>query len=208
MIKRWDIDGRAVESQGEGDYVLYSDHMAEIERTVRAAAVSFNPADGSMVFLETESIHIPPKPATLVGSEMASPVATLTVVINEMVLDKPNANKRIYPRDLVKAQLDIGIGRMPLTLGQREDGATDLSKVGGVLSAYELYQDGQVGAVFKLIDTDASKQIMRMVNLGNASFCSVGVGRVEITSDYYIVKDYQMNSISCCIKGGSHVGTV
>ena len=115
-----------------------------------------------------------------------------------MIVDSPNANGRIYPKEEIEKAIKVLQEPLLCTLGGNIDSSIDLSKVVGQITDVRFEGDKVVGT-FRALKTHSATilegMLSRMVEVSYSpvGFCNIG--------ENGIISDYYLTSISIVLKG-------
>lgn len=125
-----------------------------------------------------------------------------TVVI--MKADTPNANGRIYPREVLEAAVkkvedSTGLhGRLFGQIGMPE-GGLDLAKASHIVGNLRLNEAGELLGDVVLMETPQGKVAEELLSVGQYDFRTAGYGTVSVFGE---VKDFTIHSINM-VKDGA-----
>jgi hypothetical protein len=123
-----------------------------------------------------------------------------------LYVDKPNTNKRIYPRAIVKKEIErfkeiINNRAMIGELGMPRDSIIHLSNASHIVADLSLIGDA-VEATIEVLDTPQGKVLQRMLKDKAVCFRTRGVGNctVDANGNFVIGDSYKLVSVDALPK--------
>ena len=111
------------------------------------------------------------KPLLTILSEAKTDNGIMRILVPFMQSDEKNGNGRIYPRALMKREVnrvskDISDGRMLGSADHPKGGNTELNSVSHIVTKMKLDDAGKGWAELKIMDTTAGKNLKTIIKSG------------------------------------------
>ena len=116
--------------------------------------------------------------------------------------NKPNANNRIYPKDILAEQVDslqddVKQRRLMGELGQPSDATIHLDKVSHIIT--DLYMsDNLMMAEIEVLDTTNGKKLKELLSNGQVGFRMSGIGSGTMKYNQFIIDEFKLIQIFAC----------
>jgi hypothetical protein len=115
--------------------------------------------------------------------------------------DEPNANGRIYPREVVEKmveQCEANQNRIFGTVGMPEGTSLDISKISHTVNNLRITEGGDLIGDVMVLSTPQGKVMQELLEVGKYDYRTAGIGKIDENG---VVSDYRLISISMVSDG-------